>query len=65
MKKLDKKITIKVDIIAQTGWTTTNLKNAIASENPSNTYDFVTLLIGVNNQINIKILVCLKQNFQN
>ena len=49
-KKLDKKSTIKVDIIAQTGWTTTNLKNAITAENPSNTYDFVTLLIGVNNQ---------------
>ena len=39
-----------VDVIAQTGWTTTNLINAITTENPSSDYDFVTLLIGVNNQ---------------
>ncbi|AWI24763.1 SGNH/GDSL hydrolase family protein [Flavobacterium pallidum] len=37
-------------IVAQTGWTTTNLKNAIAAQNPSHDYDLVTLLIGVNNQ---------------
>ena len=41
---------ITTNIIAQTGWTTTNLKSAIASQNPSNDYDLVTLLIGVNNQ---------------
>lgn len=39
-----------VDIIAQTGWTTTNLINAINTANPSSDYDLVTLLIGVNNQ---------------
>lgn len=37
-------------IIARTGWTTSNLKNAILDENPSNDFDLVTLLIGVNNQ---------------
>jgi lysophospholipase L1-like esterase len=38
-------------IIATTGWTTDNLINAIASSNiHANTYDFVTLLIGVNDQ---------------
>lgn len=37
-------------VIATTGWTTTNLMNAIEDENPSNDYDLVTLLIGVNNQ---------------
>jgi len=36
--------------IAQTGWTTTNLINQINTINPSNDYDLVTLLIGVNNQ---------------
>lgn len=39
-----------VRVIAQTGWTTTSLINAIDNENLSNTYDVVTLLIGVNNQ---------------
>ena len=37
-------------VIAQTGWTTTNLVNAINSENIDSNYDLVTLLIGVNNQ---------------
>ena len=42
--------TFSLDIIARTGWTTTNLINAIDNENPANDYDLVTLLIGVNNQ---------------
>lgn len=37
-------------VIAQTGWTTTNLINAIDTENLTEDYDLVTLLIGVNNQ---------------
>ena len=37
-------------IIARTGWTTGELKNAILQENISKNYDLVTLLIGVNNQ---------------
>ena len=41
---------ISLKIVAQTGWTTTNLKAAIANENLNATYDLVTLLIGVNNQ---------------
>jgi lysophospholipase L1-like esterase len=44
------KIKTSVKIIAKTGWTTTDLLGAIASENPPQDYDFVTLLIGVNNQ---------------
>jgi len=39
-----------LNVIAQTGWTTTNLKTAISSENLTTDYDLVTLLIGVNNQ---------------
>lgn len=38
------------EIIAQTGWSTGQLINAIEAQNPPNTYDLVTLLIGVNNQ---------------
>jgi lysophospholipase L1-like esterase len=41
---------ISVKVVAQTGWTTTNLKNAILNENLQAQYDLVTLLIGVNNQ---------------
>ena len=38
-------------VIATTGWTTDNLINAIAQSNiHAKTYDFVTLLIGVNDQ---------------
>jgi lysophospholipase L1-like esterase len=38
------------EIIAQTGWTTGELKDAIISVNPQGPYPLVTLLIGVNNQ---------------
>jgi lysophospholipase L1-like esterase len=37
-------------IIAKTGWTTSELQLAIADASIDSTYDFVTLLIGVNNQ---------------
>lgn len=37
-------------IIAQTGWTTGNLLNALAQNPVTTTYDYVSLLIGVNNQ---------------
>lgn len=42
--------TFDLEIIAQTGWTTNNLKNSINSNNPDADKDLVTLLIGVNNQ---------------
>lgn len=42
-----------LDIIAQTGWTTTNLLNGIDMVNPG-PYDMVSLLIGVNNQYQSK-----------
>ena len=37
-------------IIAKTGWTTDELQVAIKAENLNQTFDIVTLLIGVNNQ---------------
>src|SRR4051812_30184419 len=37
-------------IIAKTGWTTDELDNAIDEASISETFDIVTLLIGVNNQ---------------
>ena len=40
----------KPDIIAKTGWTTSDLQEAINNENPHSNYDLVSLLIGVNNQ---------------
>ncbi|WP_339834982.1 SGNH/GDSL hydrolase family protein [uncultured Flavobacterium sp.] len=41
---------VSLQVIAQTGWTTTNLISAIDTQNPSSDFDLVTLLIGVNNQ---------------
>lgn len=40
----------KLQIIAETGWTTTNLLNAINNTATTDSFDLVTLLIGVNNQ---------------
>ncbi|TDP58729.1 SGNH/GDSL hydrolase family protein [Flavobacterium dankookense] len=54
---------ITTKIIATTGWTTTNLKNAIASQNPANNYDLVTLLIGVNNQYQNQPFSLYEQEF--
>lgn len=48
--KLVSNSSFELKIIARTGWTTTNLINAIENENTSNDYNLVTLLIGVNNQ---------------
>ncbi|MBW4359197.1 SGNH/GDSL hydrolase family protein [Flavobacterium taihuense] len=47
---LNNQNTFFLNIIAKTGWTTTNLISAINNQNPSADYDLVTLLIGVNNQ---------------
>lgn len=41
---------VDLKIIATTGWTTTDLINAIDNTSLNNDYDLVTLLIGVNNQ---------------
>lgn len=50
LKNLNEQNNFSLEIIAQTGWTTTNLISAIETKNPSAKYDLVTLLIGVNNQ---------------
>lgn len=54
---------ISIDIIATTGWTTTNLISAINSQNPGSNYDLVTLLIGVNNQFQHKPFSVYEQEF--
>lgn len=52
-----------VKIIAKTGWTTTDLLDAIATENPSKDYNLVTLLIGVNNQYQNKTFSLFEKEF--
>ena len=58
---LENKFSLK--IIAKTGWTTTNLINAIADQNLSPNYDLVTLLIGVNNQYQHKSFSLYQKEF--
>ena len=55
--------TIELEIIAQTGWTTSNLISAIETNNPPNNFDLVTLLIGVNNQYQGKPFSLYEQEF--
>lgn len=43
-------VVLKLKIVAQTGWTTDELQAAIKKTKLRRQYDFVTLLIGVNNQ---------------
>lgn len=50
-------------IIAVTGWTTDELNDAIKKENLQDTFDFVTLLIGVNNQYRGRDIENYKKEF--
>ena len=50
-------------IIAQTGWTTTNLKLAIEASTLKDTFNLVSLLIGVNNQYQGKDINLYKKEF--
>ncbi len=51
-------------IIAQTGWTTDELMNAITSANTPSRFDVVSLLIGVNNQYRAYPIDKYKQEFE-
>ncbi|MGN6351805.1 MAG: SGNH/GDSL hydrolase family protein [Parafilimonas sp.] len=59
----------KPEYIAITGWTTQNLLDGIAQENPQNPFDVVSLLIGVNDQYQqmdtagyrIRFIACLEK----
>ena len=62
-KKLATKDSFNTTIIAQTGWTTSDLKTAIAVQNPSDDYNLVSLLIGVNNQYQNKPFSLFQQEF--
>ncbi len=54
------------EYIAVTGWTTRNLLNSINNTPPTRpTYDFVTLLIGVNNQYQGRNLAEYRTEFTN
>lgn len=50
-------------IIAQTGWTTDELAEAIRNHNLHDSFSFVTLLIGVNNQYRGRDLANYKKEF--
>lgn len=50
-------------VIARTGWTTQNLKNAIMEENIQQNFDIVSLLIGVNNQYQGKSVAEFRTEF--
>ena len=52
------------EIIAKTGWTTDELQNAINQYSFLPKYDFVTLLIGVNNQYRGRNVIEYKEQFE-
>ncbi|MFV8336132.1 SGNH/GDSL hydrolase family protein [Flavobacterium sp. RSP29] len=55
--------TYSLKIIAQTGWTSSNLISAISTQNLTSNYDLVTLLIGVNNQYQNKPFSLYEKEF--
>lgn len=52
------------EILAKTGWTTDELQAAIDNNSFKNAYDFVTLLIGVNNQYRGRTVEGYKSEFE-
>lgn len=52
------------EIVARTGWTTEELQAAMANYLFAEKYDFVTLLIGVNNQYRSQNIVLYKQHLE-
>jgi lysophospholipase L1-like esterase len=52
------------EIVAKTGWTTDELQNAINRHQMKHSYDFVTLLIGVNNQYRGRTVEQYKTEFE-
>lgn len=63
LKRTSNKNTFPLKLIARTGWTTTNLINAIENENLASNYNLVTLLIGVNNQYQKKSFSIYEKEF--
>lgn len=51
-------------VVAMTGWTTDELMEAIKNRSFKNTFDFVTLLIGVNNQYRGRTVEDYKPQFE-
>src|SRR5688572_14354312 len=52
------------EILAKTGWTTDELESAVADYQFLPKYDFVTLLIGVNNQYRQRNIIEYKEQFE-
>lgn len=52
------------EIIAQTGWTTDELQEAITKSTLLSKYDFVSLLVGVNNQYREREAIEYKEQFE-
>jgi acyl-CoA thioesterase-1 len=63
LSNLNPNNTYPLRIIAQTGWTTSNLISAIDLQKPSSDYDLVTVLIGVNNQYQNKPFSLYEKEF--
>ncbi len=55
--------TVRVEIIAKTGWTAEELIQGIAQTDTSRTFDLVSLLIGVNNQYRGVDIDVFKEDF--
>lgn len=63
LKISNNKSTFPLKVIATTGWTTSNLLNAINSQNLDSDFSLATLLIGVNNQFQRKPFALYEREF--
>jgi len=59
------KVKVKTEVVAETGWTSSDLISGLRSKNLRNDYDLVTLLIGVNNQFQHKDIASFELDLSN
>ena len=62
--QVDKIKVKKLSIIAETGWTTSNLLHALSTAKEDTSYNLVSLLIGVNNQFQLLDINIYKKEFE-
>lgn len=60
----DLEVEIALDIVAVTGWRTDELLTALRQGTPNGSYDFATLLIGVNNQFQGRPILQYEDEFE-
>lgn len=61
----EEKVKVVTEVIAETGWTSSDLINGLRLKSPGNDYDLVTILIGANDQYQAKDATAYEMDLSN